>query len=302
MDTSNMNPPKSANTPTWAKIETLDKTNSLLILGKPKGTWDEGVYLAHEYISGWYSSPDLKVSSTPRQSGNGNFGHREQDILYESRTVIANIICQGGRKLAVDYAQWLSEFLGKMVRFTVHDYDHETWVTGYCSLTFDSAHYEDAIPGTVTVVCDDPRRYGSEIHTVYAYAASGGSGGLQYEADSPQGLIFPLNYGNVSVASTTCSLQNNGASYMYPTIRYYGNGRDCRILMSNGQEVRYRGLGGQPVLFDCLNHSATINGVDVTRYVSCRQWPKIAPNSEMVFSIVSDSGDYLQITGFDTYL
>ena len=303
MDTSQMNPPKAATTPTWAKVETLDKSNALLILGKPKGTWDEGVYLAHEYISGWYSSPDLKVQSSSRQTASGNYGHRNNEILYESRTVIMNLICQGGRRLAIDYAQWLSEFMGQTVKLTVHDYDHEYWARGYCSLSFESAHYEDAIPGTLTVVCDDPFRYG-EYRQGYANSAPDGDGGLVFDSAAPHGLHFPISFGDVELASTVCSVSNAGTHTAYPTITFNGGGsQDIRIATPDGQQLRFQGNSAlRPLVFDCRNHRVSCQGVDVTRHVTSKYWPAIKPGKTQGFSIMSTGGGYIQIESYDTYL
>jgi len=132
---------------------------SVHVLGRPGPSGEPCLALMHDYIEGWYSTPDLKVESHARQTGDGNFQTPSDRVLYESRTVTAHILAYGrNRDEVVGWATRLNRTAGGLVTVTVHDGGASTWARGYCQLNFDAAHYEDAMPGTLTVVCDDPRR------------------------------------------------------------------------------------------------------------------------------------------------
>lgn len=277
---------------------------SVHVLGRPGPSGEPCLALMHDYIEGWYSTPDLKVESHARQTGDGNFQTPSDRVLYESRTVTAHILAYGrNRDEVVGWATRLNRTAGGLVTVTVHDGGASTWARGYCQLNFDAAHYEDAMPGTLTVVCDDPRRYGTAVRQGYASTSPEGLGGLVWSSDAPRGLAFPLGFGDVARSHSVCTVLNGGTATAYPVITFGGgNPADLRIADPSGRQLRYQGPNEAPVVFDCLSRTAACFGVDRTRYVSARGWPEVPPGGSLTLSVMNSGGGYIEVACRDTYI
>ena len=285
------------------------------VLGEPSLGGGPCLTLLHEYIEGWYSSPDLKVEAHARQTGDGNFATPDDRVLYESRTVTAHVMAHGpSRADVVAYANSLHRALSGNVTVAVDDDGVSTWARGYCQVAFDADRYRDAMPGTLTVVCDDPRRYG-EFRGAYASSAPDGPGALRWADGGPRGLVFPISFGDVAEAATACSLHNAGTATAHPVIAFTGaQTADVRIPWSasvetdwgrrdmGSGELRYQGPTGGLVVFDCLSHTASVAGVDRTRYVTGRQWPAVPAGGDLSLSLVCDSAGHIEAHIEDTYI
>lgn len=275
---------------------------SIHVLGRPGPSGEPCLALMHQYIEGWYSTPDLKVESHARQTGDGNFRTPDDRVLYESRTVTAHVLAYGrNRDEVVEWAGRLHRAVGGTVTVTVTDGGVSTWVRGYCQLNFDAEHYEDAMPGTLTVVCDDPRRYGAARSAVLAPA--GPSGGLVFHAGEPRGLVWPLSFGDGSPSAQRAVLVNEGTARAYPVLECAGVDAGFSVLDADGRGVTCASTGGwQPLVLDCLSRTATVAGVDRTRDLRRRDFFSVPPGGTLALSLHGTARGSVTCRWHDTYI
>lgn len=275
---------------------------SIHVLGRPGPSGEPCLALMHQYIEGWYSTPDLKVESHARQTGSGNFQTPDDRVLYESRTVTAHVLAYGrNRDEVVAWAGRLHRVAGGTVTVTVTDGGVSTWVRGYCQLNFDAEHYEDAMPGTLTVVCDDPRRYGTARSAVLAPAKA--SGGLTFDAAEPRGLSWPLSFGDGAPSTQRAVLFNGGTAAAYPVLECSGVDAGFSVLDGDGRGVTCAAAGGwQPVVLDCLSRTTTVAGVDKTRDLKRREFFSVPPGGTLALSLHGTARGSVTVRWHDTYI
>lgn len=260
---------------------------------------------AERWLRGWYGTPDAKVSSTERKAGHGAFGVSPDSVFYHSRVVTAGVVALGGsRAEVVEAASSLSRMAGLVVSVSVDDGSVETEASGcYLEVDWDEAWAEDAMSGTVTVVCPDPRRYGTTPRR--AYLSPGASAGaLAWHADAPHGLAWPLSYGGGGAGANVATLRNDGTSAAYPTITASGD-MDGLVLTdaSTGAQLAWDGhVGAQPVTLDCLSRTASVAGVDASRLLSSRGFPSIAPGGEVTLVLSATGSGTVEVEWRDTYI
>lgn len=280
---------------------------TLDVLGKPGASGEPCLALMHQYIEGWYSTPDLKVESHSRQTGSGNFQTTDDRVLYESRTVTAHVLAYGrNRDEVVAWAGRLHRAVGGIVTATVTDGGVSTWVRGYCQINFDAEHYEDAMPGTLTVVCDDPRRYG-EMHCRSLSAGGTHSGALQWSGDAPRGLVWPTSFGDSGGTAPSLTVaENAGTATAYPVVEAVGFPSGFELVSDgpSGQSVLRYGasVGSAPLVLDCLSRTASVGGVDVTRDLTARGFPSIPPSGPVRLSVVAPGTGTVSVSWHDTYI
>lgn len=272
------------------------------VLGEPSLGGGPCLTLLHEYIEGWYSSPDLKVEAHARQTGDGNFATPDDRVLYESRTVTAHVMAHGpSRADVVAYANSLHRALSGNVTVAVDDDGVSTWARGYCQVAFDADRYRDAMPGTLTVVCDDPRRYGAARSAVLAPA--GPSGGLVFHAGEPRGLVWPLSFGDGSPSAQRAVLVNEGTARAYPVLECAGVDAGFSVLDADGRGVTCASTGGwQPLVLDCLSRTATVAGVDRTRDLRRRDFFSVPPGGTLALSLHGTARGSVTCRWHDTYI
>ncbi len=277
------------------------------VVGEPTSADAPCLTLLHEYIEGWYSSPDLKVESHSRQTGDGNFSTPDDRVLYESRTVTAHVMAHGpSRAEVVAYANSLHRALSGNVTVTVEDDGLATWARGYCQVAFDADRYRDAMPGTLTVVCDDPRRYG-EMHCRSLSAGGTHSGALQWSGDAPRGLVWPTSFGDSGGTAPSLTVaENAGTATAYPVVEAVGFPSGFELVSDgpSGQSVLRYGapVGSAPLVLDCLSRTASVGGVDVTRDLTARGFPSIPPSGPVRLSVVAPGTGTVSVSWHDTYI
>ena len=284
---------------------TMDVTGdgfSLHVLGRPGPSGDPCLAFMHQYVEGWYSTPDLKVEAHGRQTGDGNFQTPADRVLYESRTVTAHVLAYGrNRDEVVAWAETLHRAVGGLVTVSVSDGGRTTWARGYCQINFEADHYEDAMPGTLTVVCDDPRRYGAARSAVLAPA--GPSGGLVFHAGEPRGLVWPLSFGDGSPSAQRAVLVNEGTARAYPVLECAGVDAGFSVLDADGRGVTCASTGGwQPLVLDCLSRTATVAGVDRTRDLRRRDFFSVPPGGTLALSLHGTARGSVTCRWHDTYI
>lgn len=268
------------------------------------------LFLAREgWVEGWYSSPDLKVEGHARQTGHGNFPTPSDAVLYESRTVTVHLTCWGGtREASVALAQTLSRALAQTVVLTVDDGGLSTHAQGHCQLDWEGDWSAAGLRGTLTVVCNDPRRYGQARH---AYLTPGltHAGALQWADAGACGLLWPVSFGqSEALAASAAVLEHSGTAEAWPVVYAAGFPQGFRLVSQVGDspspvELAYpRAVGDVPLRLDCLSRTADIGGVDVTRELTSRGFPSVRPGEPTSVSLVCEGTGSVELVWNDTYI
>ena len=192
---------------------------------------------------------------------------------------------------------------------------HDTWCSGYLRAEWDDRHtQDDVLVGSITVVCPDPRRYSTSAHVGYMTPAVHGLGGLEFgpKLSGLGGTVatgvlgWPLTYGPAAAdASSVCTLSNLGTGVAYPTIAASGSmpGGFAVTDRETGAQVAYGApVGSQPVVIDCRARTAAVNGVDVTRYLTQRHFPRVAPGGSVSLVLTAEGTGGVAVELMDTYI
>ena len=264
----------------------------------------DGPSLFAEKLKGWWSTPQAKVSMTELSQGDGAHAISESDVLYSSRTVTLDVLARGRRRSEVQEAMesllWMAH---RIVTLRVADASSDTYARGYIEVESGSGkalgHREEL---TVTIVCPDPRRYGTETLSATLVPGGNSDGGLDLTEER---LSWPLAWGESAASHSVATLHNSGTSTAYPTISIRGDIRDVTIAEpATGRELSIPGyIGWNPIVLDCLSRTASISGVDVTRRLGRRDFPSIAPGGDTTLALMcSGTNGSVSIEWHDTYI
>lgn len=155
---------------------------------------------------------------------------------------------------------------------------------------------------TLTIVCPDPRRYGTDTLSATLVPGGNADGGLDLTEER---LAWPLAWGESAASRSVATMHNAGTAVAYPTISIRGNIRDVTIAEpATGRELSISGyIGWQPIVLDCLSRTASIGGVDVTRRLGRRDFPSIAPGGDTTLALMcSGTNGNISIEWHDTYI
>jgi hypothetical protein len=255
-------------------------------------------------VDGWYGTPQTKVQLSERTMGYGAYVPAEP-ILYAARTVTLGVSANAQTSADVAAAMdSLSAFAGKMCRVVISDSGRpETEAHGYVEVAWDKGPYRASCDGTLTIVCPDPRRYGTQARR--AYLSPGASAGaLGWHADAPHGLLWPLSYGGGGAGANVATLRNDGTSTAYPIITASGD-MDGLVLTdtSTGAQLAWDGhVGTQPVTLDCLSRAASVAGVDASRLLSSRSFPSVPAGGEVTLALTATGTGTVCAEWRDTYI
>ena len=262
---------------------------------------DSGLMLGT--VDGWYGTSSAKVDLTELSGGNGASAVSDKAILYSSRTVTLGVCASRDTYSElvglIDSADALAE---KLVTIEVDGGEGPTTATGYVQVEWGAGPMPTMNTGTITVVCPDPRRYGSVEHGVSLSPGGNSTGGLDL---TDERLAFPLAWGAQAASRNVTTMHNAGTSTAYPTIRVQGGISDVVITnATTGEELTIPGyIGWQPIVLDSMTRTATIDGVDVTRRIGQRHFPTIAPGGDTTLALVcSGTNGAVRVTWHDTYI
>lgn len=288
-------------TPLFAEISTAGYTIRL-----DDTRPSEGYAISSKGVAGWVSSPQSKVDLTERGQGNGAFPAPQDGIIYAARTVTAYIIVLGStREDVLAKIQALEKTIGHHdVKLRVVDATSDTYVIGHTEISVPGEWHERSITAELTLVCPDPRRYGSmaKVATM-APPATGGTGGLTYSQDGV--LLWPLDWGAQAEASSICTLTNGGTATAYPVITVAGDmpGGFTVTDIASGRQLTYAyPVTQQGVRLDCLARTASVAGVDMTRHLSARNFPTIASGGSLTLALMAQGTGQATVEARDTYI
>ena len=279
---------------------TIDGGGGAVRLGPPGGA--PGLHASG--LAGWYGTPDGKWPLTERQLGDGAFAIEPSQVAYSSRTVTVDGYALGRtRAEALSSLAPLGAMAHRLVSIAVDDGVAETYATGALTAEVGKGVRGGAVTFTLTVVCPDPRRYGTTPRR--AYLSPGASAGaLSWHADAPHGLLWPLSYGGGGAGANVATLRNEGTSTAYPIITASGD-MDGLVITdtATGAQLAWDGhVGAQPVTLDCLSRTASVAGVDASRLLSARGFPSVPARGEITLALSATGSGTVGVEWRDTYI
>lgn len=261
---------------------------------------DDGLFVAR--VEGWRGTPEPKVDVTERQTSDGAFPTDDESITYAARVVTVYIVAFGSsdQSLArlIDSVNAMSH---KNVTLEITDNGVTTRTTGYVSTVWDDMMHGNRCSGSVTVVCHNPRRYGTE--RVFSIVPSGSAGGgLMYSED--EYIVLPIAFSGDAPSDNATTVSNEGTARAFPIITVEGDLPSGVVISHSGGQLAYAApLGmGAPLVLDSLTRTASVLGVDVTRSLTRRDFPVVEPNGSTTISALADGNGTISITVSDTYL
>ncbi len=279
---------------------TIDGGGGAVRLGPPGGA--PGLHASG--LAGWYGTPDGKWDLTERQLGDGAFAIEPSQVAYSSRTVTVDGYALGRtRAEAVSSLAPLGVMAHLLVSIAVDDGVAETYATGALTAEVGKGVRGGAVTFTLTIVCPDPRRYGTTPHRAYL-SPGAAAGALAWHADAPHGLLWPLSFGDGGAMANVATLRNDGTSTAYPVITASGSLDGITLTdTSTGAQLAYAAhVGSQPVTLDCLSRTASVAGVDASRLLSARGFPSVPAGGEVTLALTATGTGTVCVEWRDTYI
>lgn len=276
------------------------------------GDW-QGSGIALTGLTGWYATPDPKITVTARGQGDGGHDLAESDILYSARVVtIGYRVIAGTRQEALDLLAQLDRAVHGLVTCRVTDQGQDTQCVGGCYSRSLEQKIQNPLwqnlSGDITLVFERPERVTAEARRIQLTAqhVSMAGGGLDYGTNR-HGLRYPLSYGLKAEGSGTNVgvLTNQGSSRAYPVFTVNGP-------MPDGVRLDFPGLqqsihctqpvSDVPLVLDTRTRTASIGGQDVSRTLDERGFPTVPADGSINVVLSSLGGGFVDCAIQDTYM
>ena len=180
----------------------------------------------------------------------------------------------------------------------------DTWSVGYLRVEWDDeVGHGDAVTGSVTVVCPDPRRLSTRVSTGRMLGGAASTMGLVFDAKG--NLSWPVSFGGSGAVQSLCVIGNRGTSTAWPTIAIGGSSPNGWAVtdVATGEAVSSRqDPVWNPIVLDCMRGTARQGGVDVTRRLDARRFPSVGPGGTLQLALEADAGCTCEVTCYDTYI
>lgn len=273
--------------------------------GQTHGRVPDGLYVDWDTgVRGWSETPQAKVSLSERAAGDGAFPVDPSAVLYSARTVTVGVMAAGPDSDAVAaHRRRLLALAHRIVPIVVRDGAEETQAEGYVEVEWGKVRRTRAQVSTLTIVCPDPRRYGTTPHRAYL-SPGAAAGALAWHADAPHGLLWPLSFGDGGAVANVATLRNDGTSAAYPVITASGDMAGLVLTdAATGAQLAWDGhVGAQPVTLDCLSRTASVAGVDASRLLSARGFPSVPAGGEVTLALTATGTGTVCVEWRDTYI
>ena len=273
--------------------------------GQTHGRTPDGLYVDWDTgVKGWFETPQAKVSLSERAGGDGAFPVDPSAVLYSARTVTVGVMAAGPDSDAVAaHRRRLLALAHRIVPIVVRDGAEETQAEGYVEVEWGKVRRTRAQVSTLTIVCPDPRRYGTTPHCAYL-SPGAAAGALAWHADAPHGLLWPLSFGDGGAGANVATLRNDGTSTAYPVITASGSLDGITLTdTATGAQLAWDGhVGTQPVTLDCLSRTASVAGVDASRLLSVRGFPSVPAGGEVTLALTATGTGTVCVEWRDTYI
>lgn len=274
------------------------------------------LYFLEEGITGWYSTPDLKVSTVERGNGDGAHDVPESVIDYATRTVQVHVAAMGGDR-GETMREWdkIRQFAHRMVRLRLVDDTRDAYVDGMFQLEGPAEWEKDWMQGVLTVVCNRPEILATIPSTgqMLPSQVNVGGGGLSYNPSElttlagTSGLRYPLTYMTVERIEqpNQVTLTNRGTSDAYPVFV-------CNGPMPDGVDLVVEGTGlwlkcsqpvyGEPLILDSRSRTATVGGLDVSRTLVSRGFPVVPAGGSITVTLRTTGTGWVDASMHDTWM
>lgn len=292
------------------------------------------LFFLEDGIPGWYSTPDLKVSTVERGNGDGAHDVPESIVNYATRTVQAHVAAMGGDR-AETLRMWdkVRQFAHRLVRLRLVDDSRDCYVEGMFQLEGPAQWEEDWMEGVFTVVCNRPEILATSPCTgqmLPVDAGGRGQGGLTYnqkllsthwegepnnsvsvlkhpDLSGTKGLRYPLTYAvsDGVLRSNQLVLENHGSSHAYPVFTCNGPMPDGVDLVVEGTELWLKcaqPVYGEPLVLDCRTRTASVGGSDMSSMLEQRGFPVIEPGGSITVTLRTAGTGFVNALVRDTYM
>lgn len=263
-------------------------------------------------LSGWYQTPDAKVTVTPRGQGDGGHDIVADNVMYDARVVTVGyrIIAGSDREEALRQLALLDKLVHRLVTCRVIDDGQDTCCSGGYYVRSLEQKIQNPLwqnlSGDITLVFERPERLSTTAQRCQLLPSiESDRVGLSY-GPAARGLAYPLSYGKAAVdARNVCTLTNNGSSRAYPVFTVQGP-------WPNGVQLTFPGLdmsldyaqavGNVPLVLDSRSRTASIGGLDVSRNLRQRGFPTVQPGGSLAVNLQSIGNGYVSVECHDTYM
>ena len=291
------------------------------------------LYFLEEGITGWYSTPDLRVSTVERGNGDGAHDVPELIIDYATRTVQVHVAAMGGDR-GETLREWdkIRQFAHRMVRLRLVDDTRDAYVEGMFQLEGPDEWEKDWMQGVLTVVCNRPEILATQAQSgmLMPIDPDSSGSGLSYnqkllstywigepnnsvsvlkypDLSGTKGVRYPLTYQCAGFAdrSNQCTLVNEGSSRAYPVFTVNGPMPDGVDLVIEGTGLWLRcthPVQDVPLVLDSRSRTASIGGLDVSRTLQSRGFPTIPPNGSITVTLRTPGDGWVSAQVRDTWI
>lgn len=236
-------------------------------------------------VRGWYSTPGVKDSATPRVGANGDWGRRR--VYYSARTVTVPFhVLAEGRAAHVEVWRLLGRFVGEPYRVRYVDHGEDTFITGIIEADLPGERVSHVSTGSFVVTASDPVRYATELQS-FTLTSGMVRGGVSYPIE------YPIDYGvEVTAGQSFGILENRGNTAGYPVVTVRGSLPDGFTLMdTEGRAIVYADavLPATPVVVDCNARAVLVQGVNRSWALTRREWFSVPREGSLGISFIPSS-------------
>ena len=263
-------------------------------------------------LSGWYQTPDAKVTVTSRGQGDGGHDIVADNVMYDARVVTVGyrIIAGSDREEALRQLALLDKLVHRLVTCRVIDDGQDTCCSGGYYVRSLEQKIQNPLwqnlSGDITLVFERPERLSTTAQRCQLLPSiESDRVGLSY-GPAARGLAYPLSYGMAAVdARNVCTLMNNGSSRAYPVFTVQGPWPDGVQLPFPGLDMSLdyaQAVGSVPLVLDSRSRTASIGGLDVSRNLRQRGFPTVPPGGSTAVNLQSVGDGYVTVECRDTYM
>lgn len=263
-------------------------------------------------LSGWYQTPDAKVTVTSRGQGDGGHDIVADNVMYDARVVTVGyrIIAGSDREEALRQLALLDKLVHRLVTCRVIDDGQDTCCSGGYYVRSLEQKIQNPLwqnlSGDITLVFERPERLSTTAQRCQLLPSiESDRVGLSY-GSAARGLAYPLSYGAAAVdARNVCTLMNNGSSRAYPVFTVQGPWPDGVQLTFPGLDMSLdysQAVGSVPLVLDSRSRAASIGGLDVSRNLRQRGFPTVPPGGSTAVNLQSVGDGYVTVECRDTYM
>lgn len=244
---------------------------------------DEAAELIYSEIKDWDGVTDARGKGDAIPGGHGQYA--STSLVRESRaiTLKAAIIAHTSERFFELKRQ--VEAIDSVCEMRV-DQGDGVWSRGVeiQQITIPDWHGRTITPFTIDMVAPDPVRY-RDVVVLGPVGLPVLEGGLFLPASMPWDLGTDVR--------SVLTVVNDGALPCFPVVRLSGSA--ASVLVSAGPRRLGFGAFDGTLSFDAGDRRAFLNGGDVTRQMTRRDWPMVPPgvSHEFSFEAVSPSPDFL---------